>query len=402
MLAYPVIPGVKQEYLCPVWLSRSQGRLESGYDGLFVESAAAVADSRCAKPAVLGATIAQNTLPNPNPTVIDAASRGDTLQYKNFTVQGEPQSESSCPVKDQFTNALEISDGVYIAWIDRNERSAGNRRLGTPGQLKGALVQREWWIAVTTSQQVAGALGSGEDIPASVRSEYLQFRVSRAIKCQIGSRDVCPLPSGLSGSIVACKYLTTGSPSLYINSSTPQNITVSINPVGGISFAQPAPQQPQLWSFTTAANGGMRFANNTTSDRIYWEYNKKALTNALTQDSFKETGYVVRKEQLLDVFTATIAPQLKLTPTQTSDLLGEIKRESDTLSQPYVKVILLPRAILDKYLPVSISPAPKNFSRYFFIIKGTHALDLLEEPQLSPAPRTSFDALELGTLFPAQ
>jgi hypothetical protein len=368
VLAYPVVPGMKQEYLCPSWISRSQGRLESGYDGLFIESASAVNDSRCGKTAVLGATtIAQNVLPNPVPTVIDAGSHGDTLQYKNFTVQGEA---SSCPIKDQFTNALKISDGVYIAWIDR----------GRPG--------REWWIAVTSEQQVAGALGDGTAIPNGVRSDYMEFRRTRAVKCDIGDRSDCPLSASVAGTFVACKYLTTGSPSLYITSSTPQQVEVKLDPVGGVSFAQPAFNIENGWNITTAAN-----------KRHYWEFNKLAVKNALEKESYNEAGYVVAKKDLISFFEQTVAPQAHLNAAQTSDLVGEVKREINSLRSAYVKIVLLPRAVLDRTLPVSLSPAPRDFYRYFFVLSGTDTKVSLPQPVFNPIVVSDYYAVETGTLI---
>jgi len=399
VLAYPVIPGVKQEYMCPEWVTRSQGRLESGYDGTFVESAQAINDSRCSRSAVLGASIAQTTvLPAPNPTVIDPLSHGDTLQYKNFTVQGEPLTESSCPPKASFTNAMEISEGVYLLWIDQNVRGSGNKRLGMKGTLTGPLIQREWWIGTTSEQQVAGALGTGEKLSPEKASSYMKFRSSKGVKSTIGSRDDNPI-SSVKGTIVACKYLTTGSPSLYIYSTTAKNVNVELNPLGGIAFAQPALSTTQGWNVKTLSNGSLSFGNDVVNSRAYYEYNKKSLSEALDKTSFEEKGYVVKKDELLNVFATKISSKLGLNQVQSNDLASEIKRELHLLGSSHVKVVLLPRAVLDRYLPVSLSPAPKNFYRYFFIIEPASAEDSLVEPIFSPIQKNDFYAVETGTLI---
>ncbi len=398
VLAYPVIPGVKQEYMCPEWVTRSQGRLESGYDGTFVESARAINDSRCSRTSVLGASIAQaTTLPIANPTVIDPLSHADTLQYKTITIQGEPLTESACPVKDQFTNAMKISDGVYLAWIDRNERGPGNKRLGMDGQLTGPLIQREWWIATTSQQMVTGTLGTGEKLPPNLASSYMRFRNSTGVKSKIGSRSDNPI-SSVSGTIVACKYLTTGSPSLYVYSSTAKNVHVELNPLGGIAFAQPALSALQGWNFITQPDGTLEFGNNVINNRAYYEYNKKTLTEALEKTQFEEKGYVVKKEELLTLFATKISLKMGLSKAQNNDLISEIKRELHVLGSSHVKIVLLPRAILDKYLPVSLSPAPKNFYRYFFIIEPASDEEFLTEPEFSPIQKSEYFAVETGTL----
>lgn len=399
VLAYPVIPGIKQEYMCPEWVTRSQGRLETGYDGTFVESARAINDSRCTRPAVLGTSIAQAILPNPIPTVIDSKSHGDTLQYKNFIVQGDPVTESSCPAKESFTNAMQISEGVYLLWIDRNVRGPGNKRLGTDGTLTGPLIPREWWIGTISEQQVAGALGTGEKISPEKIPAYMRFRATRGVKSTIGSRDDNPI-SSVKGTIVACKYLTTGSPSLYIFSAYQQNVRLDVNPVGGIVFAQPPLTSSLGWNIKTQSNGMLDFGKGIANNRAYYEYDKKALSEALANERYKETGYTVKKDELVQLFEKTIAPSIKLSDAQTFDLVAEVKRELDAISHPYAKVVLLPRALLDQYLPVHISPKPDIFYRYFFIITGTDKVAPIMKPNISPITKSSYYSIETGTLFP--
>jgi len=389
MYVYPVIPGIKQEYMCPVWLTRSQGQLESGYDGQFIESAQAINDVRCEKPAVLGATIAQSTLPIAAPTVIDPISKGSTLQYKQFTFEGEPPSESSCPISEQFTNAMKISPGVFIAWIDRNTREAKDKR-GMGGYIKGNLIQREWWIVTTSSQQAASALGSGDSIPLELKNQYLEFRKSRAVKCEIGTRSDCPIPGELAGNIVACKYLTTGSPSLYIHSDTPQSVRVAITPIGGIIFAQPPLNISQGWKITTT---------DKEADRLYWEYNKQEIQEAIKHTIFVRTGYSVAKSELLSLFTDSIATRLGLSSSQSNDLVAEVRREIDSIHTPFVNVILVPRSIIDALFPISITPTPVIFDRYFFIVEESNKKVLLPTPALFKQKTSHYSALETGTLI---
>ncbi len=398
VLAYPVVPGIKQEYMCPEWVTRSQGRLESGYDGTFVESARAINDSRCSRSAVLGTSIAQAVLPNPIPTVIDPLSRGSTLQYKNIIVQGDPVTESSCPPKASFTNAMQISEGVYLLWIDRNERGPGIKRLGIGGTVKGPITPREWWIGTTSEQQVAGVLGTGEKISPDKVSSYMRFRATRGVKSTIGDRSDNPI-SSVQGTIVACKYLTTGSPSLYIYSSTQKRVHITLNPVGGIVFSQPALTTSNGWSITTLLDGTLDFGSNTTNNRAYYEYDKKALSEALSKFKYVETGYVVKKDELIELFEKHIASAIQLNDAQTYDLVGEVKRELNLITSPYAKVVLLPQAVLDDVLPVDITPTPLSFKRYFFIISEAHAKTTLQNPSLSPITKNEFYAIETGTFF---
>ncbi len=390
VIAYPTIPGVKQEYLCPEWITRSQGRLSSGYDGLFIESMRAVSDSRCGRTAVLGATVAAaSTLPKALPTVIEAKYRGDTLQYKNFTFEG---TSTDCPVKDQFTNAILIKPNVYLAFIDRNS-------IGTKLNSKG-FKAREWWIAVTSEQEVTAALGNGGTLPSHLIGQYNEFRRIQGIKTTVGDRSDNPI-SGVQGTILACKILTTGSPSLYISTDRTRNVRVELNPVGGVSFAQPAFNIDAAgWDFTAQANGKLDFGQGFVSDRAYWEYKKAALVGAMKEMPFEEKGYVVKKSELISLFEATIAQTIGLTASQTRDLVGEVKREFNALGNTeYVKIVVAPRAFVDTYLPVTISPQPEKFYRYFFIVSPAKAGDRLSQPTFEKITPHAFSAVETGTLI---
>lgn len=410
MLAYPVTPNVPQEYLCPEWVTRSRGRLESGYDGLFVESMKAVEDSRCGKAVVLGTntSLGPTTLPNPKPTLVDTRSRGDSLQYKNFVFEGYAAPETGCPAQNRFTNMLEIKPGVILAWIDPNI----GRTINKVSDIK----LREWWIVITSEQQISALAGSSSTFSPELLKEYMRFRAKRAVKCDFGDPTDCPISSETRGSIFACKYLTTGSPSLYLVSDRQRQVHVQANSVEGVIFAYPpfTDSADSIWDITVHPYNVLTLtsdAHDSTDktiqhDRLYWEYNKPALLENLEKwrlsnlDKAEEQGYMVKTHELIEFFEKNIATHIGLSAQQTRDLVGEVKREYASLENAdYVKIVMAPQDFIETYLSLSVDPKPEKQYRYFFIISPARSGEALPAPSIQKIVPRSFYSVETGTLI---
>jgi hypothetical protein len=82
---------------------------------------------------------------------------------------------------------------------------------------------------------------------------------------------------------------------------------------------------------------------------------------------------------------------------ETKSLVTETKnilRNVDT--SPYLKISLISQSEIIKYLPLSISPTPKNIYRVHLLITPLQAEKIIINPHLSPIVRNGFTVVELG------
>ena len=73
-------------------------------------------------------------------------------------------------------------------------------------------------------------------------------------------------------------------------------------------------------------------------------------------------------------------------------------REANKLSAKNLRVGLLDRQLIDKVLPVSITPQPKTYHRLFFYITSANAKESLESPSIQKLTRGTDTVVELGVV----
>lgn len=405
MLAYTTIPGFNQTHMCPVWVSRSSGVMNSGYNGLFVSTLQAVNDARCDNANGPGGTVAgvqspsqgqrlaQNapTPTGPAPTV--QTGNSGSIKYDDLVFEFSEVPALGCPEASTFTNAqvLDASKGIYMMWK--------------------AAQQRKWYIVYTT-EGVGGQdfESNSNKLNQAARTEYLRKRVDNIRTCKPRtSTNICPIPdeltqgTALASKIVSCVLLTTGSPSLYVHTDTPRNVRFEIAPHAGIGFADPVFNEVTskfaAWD-VFARPSDMTFANGITRHRAYYEFRRFALLEKFDDYVARNgdvDGIVVKMENLIDTIEGDFAAAAGLSEVETKDIIAEVVRETRQMNSENVRVSLLPQAFVDTYLPVSIQPQPLAFDRYILYIEPTTdrvggSLDV------QPATGTSYSVIETGLL----
>ena len=395
VLAYNVIPHVATPYLCPFWLTRSFGEMQTGYGGKFIHALRAVDDPRCDFGDILGlsTTLVQaGFTPTPAPTNFKPQpsvfqSEGNSPKYGTFTFKGagQPPQDSSCPVADQFTNVVKVGSdpGVYMCWIDTNTT-----------QCTRGCKPRTWYSCLTDE---AAQTTSVED--QSLRAEILNFRRTFWSKADFGNREQYPIPDGFTGQIIACSKLTTGSPSIFIYSEKPQKVSVSLDPLGHVGYADPAfTSDKTQWNLTTSIDGTLIFENGITRKRAHWEYRRYPILEELHSYNLPQEGYVVRSTDVYSFIQQNVAQQIGLNEYETQQLIAEFNREMKNVTSDFVKLQLLPYDFLHSYLKVSINPTPKSFYRYLFYITPAQKDETLNQPHIEKVVRNGLVVVEVGAL----
>lgn len=399
MLAYSIIPGIDQLYLCPKWISRSSGQLTSGYDGLFVSTMQAVNDPHCAgtdlnssNVAGISNRLAQAVLSPTGPAPTVQTGNAGTLKLDDIVFKFEETPALGCPEASTFTNSrvLDAANGIYMMWA--------------------ASQSRTWYIVFTQAEGKSLVETKSGTIHPGFRADYLAMRAKFVSQCTPRtSTSVCPLPQGLTGSIISCIRLTTGSPSIYVYSRIPQWITISAQPFGGIGYVDPAVQDLKSQNLENgvswralAQNSKLTF-DSGTKNRAYYEFRRNTLLSQLKTYGEPHQGFVMPSSKVLGFAENFLAPHIGLNEQQTHDLVAEFQRELTVLTaesssneSQNVQISLLPQDFVHRYLPLSLSPQPNQTFRYIFYL--TSDTSATAEPLLPLIQPSDYYAVETGVL----
>ena len=332
--------------------------MASGYEVQFVETVPAVKSMN-----TLG-LFAQNT------QVTVFPGQGSTLQYGTFNWLSPAPNPDAILACAGLTQIFQIPGGGYIGWYPN-----------TP--------PRNWYYVPPP----------GEVLDAARMQEVKKIMRWEAAKACLGSINdptICAYSDTGVNLSTACYYVGAGSPFVYAYTKTAKQLEVRL-PKDAVTYVDPALSQEGLWSFTTSPEQTLTFSSGLTRERGYYEYGKNAHQSLVSSLKKENQSFVVEKNKLGE-FVDSVSQKLGLNSSEKEGLLIEITREADKLSAKTLKVGLLDRDVLDKVLPVSITPQPQAFHRVFFYVTSADAKESLESPSLQKLTRDGDTVVELGVL----
>ncbi len=403
---YATGPQTTPAWWCPVYVFRSFGKVQTGFESQFIHTVPATDDPRC-QSAVLG-LMAQKTQTPPtqvpptggavlSPIVGTGASslQYGTAEFIYQIVVDTPTND--CPTDFNHSYKItETNDQIeYMMWIDKNttEKSRKDR----------SVIGRDWWYVV--KRKAGASLSVTEIKPTKSKSQLADMR-SRLVlseKCTIGNASDCPLPNSYQGlETVSCQYITTGSPWIHVYPEKTQDMTVSINPIGGIAYVQPAftGSSDLSWSFTADRSGRLAFQNSITKNALHWEYYKYPLVQAYKPTmKTSSPGFSIPSEEIKP-FVSELARRIGLNNEERDNLLSELNRQSSSIDKPYVKISFVSEEFLNTYLPLTVTPKPDSISRIYLEIIPTQSRDSIPSPRLPHIDRSGSVVVETGVIFP--
>ena len=342
-----------QNTLYPHYLFRGTTTLSSGYQAQFVEPVPAVKQIN-----TLG-VFAQNSPPTVYP------GQGSTLQYGTFNWLTPGPNTTACA---GLTQLFALPNGGYIGWYP-NQPPRNWYYVPPPGEIVDAAKLKE------------------------VKSELRRLAME-ACKNSLNDPTVCAIDPSLNLQ-TACYYVTTASPFIYVYSSTPKQMQIGLSKA--VIYADPAFSQENLWSFSASPEQTLTFSSGLTRQKLYYEYDKSVFKSTLASLKKNSQGFVLDRSKL-EEFVSSVAEKLGLNSAEKESLLVEMTRETNKLSAETLKIGLLDRQVLDKVLPVSITPQPQSYYRLFFSVTSTYPKEKLETPTLQKIAREGDTVVELGVL----
>ena len=398
---YVSSPSTTPQWWCPVYLFRSFGKVQTGFDVQFVHTVPAVQDARC-EAAVLGATTQRLLAQQPaTPTsgvpvtqVAKDTKAGSSLQYGTveFVYQVVIDTPvNQCPVNLNHAQKIaETSDTVeYIMWQDRNRSEV------TPGN---RYIPRSWYYVV--KKKAGSQLELTSLSPTKTKAQLLQLRVDLVGECTIGSSSECPLPRDLSGlETVTCQFITTGSPWIYVYPDSTVRTKVALGSDVPVAYAQPAFTSGYAWEGTALPSGHLELDSGLQAQALHWEYDTtamRALYAPFTDPD--QPGFVVETDQLKS-FTAELAHRIGLNTLETQNLLSELERSSSKFTTPFVKIAFVPQEFLSTRVPLYVSPQPDSLSRIYLELTGLTTYPRLPLPELPSLTRNGSTVVEVGLVI---
>ncbi|MBP9797774.1 hypothetical protein KBC70_01360 [Candidatus Woesebacteria bacterium] len=411
---YATGPQSTPQWWCPVYVFRSFGKIQTGFESQFVHTVPATDDARC-QSAVLG-IMAQApstpTLPSTQSGPTQTAPTGGavltpvvgtgasslqygTAEFISKVVVDTPANE--CPT--DFNHSLKIAETPnqieYMMWIDKNVYEKDRK--------DPSVIGRDWWYVVKRKASASLSLVEIKPTKSKSQLEAARSRLVLAGGCSIGNPSDCPLSGAYTGlETVTCQYITTGSPWIHLYPEYKQQMSVSLNPTGGTAYVQPefTSNKDGQWSFIAEPSGKLAFANGLHKTGLHWEYYRYPLIQAYRPTlKSSDPGFVIDADQLKP-FVTELALRIGLNAVETSNLLSELNRQSNAIKEPYVKIGFVSESFLEDFFPLSIQPQPDHLYRIYLDIQPLSTRQNVSTPQIPHVSREGSVAVETGVIFP--
>lgn len=192
----------------------------------------------------------------------------------------------------------------------------------------------------------------------------------------------------------ACPYITGVSPSIYIYPEKTQTVKVKIKPTNKITYVDPKllNEKSQVWQVIASPNGELEI-NGLFRTRLYYEYKKINFPES-------KRGWVIERKNL-DVFLKEeLFPKLGLNQKEANDLLTDVRTSlMGSGNSAYLKISLIDEAVVDRYLPLTISPAPDTVHRIHLMLTLFDNPIETTEPTIVPIDRSGFTVVETGVVI---
>ena len=332
--------------LYPYYLFRGTATTSSGYNVHFVQTIAAVKQIN-----TLG-VFAQNSAPTVFP------GQGSTLQYGTFNWLSPAPNPIQGVACAGLTQIFQLPNGGYIGWY--------------PSQ-----PERNWYYVPPAGQAPDAA--QWLEIKKVIRWE-----VAKACKGSINDPAICAYSETTTSLQTACMFIGSGSPFVHVYTKTPSQM--QINLPESVTYADPAFTSGKTWSFTTSSEKTLTLVSGLTKEKLYYEYNKEVLKSVKFSLKNSSEGFLVNKNKLSE-FVDSVAASAGLNSEEKTDLLVELTKEAKKVNSDTLKVGLLDKAILDKVLPVSVTPQPDSYYRFLLFLTANEPGEKLSDPQIEKVQR---------------
>lgn len=388
ILAYPdSTPDHSQQKYEPHYILRGKGEV-SGYRVHFVQLVSAM--KRTTAVNVLGDSTSPPVITRPVDTRLTNASKAATLQYATIEFEAaqeppppEPPPPGSCPT---FSNCYQPKGqcgkvcyfpATFKQTCDENRKCRG----------------RNWYYVACPDETIS--------LDAATLQQWHKLRLE-ALKAAAPANAQTTPKTALVSRTDRCYHIATGSPAIYLYApQQPVSASISINPLGGATYVDPAFSNvdKNTWKLTADSFGTLTLSDGTRHNRLYYEINTLKVIPHLLAAPDDLQGFVIEKAQLDSFVTTTLARALGLTEPEKKQLRAEVLREAQKLTSRFVRLSFIKEELLNRYLPLHISPSPAHLYRLVLLLRPETKNISLPAPLLPLITRSGFTVLELGVLI---
>jgi len=109
-------------------------------------------------------------------------------------------------------------------------------------------------------------------------------------------------------------------------------------------------------------------------------------------------GYIIKSSELERFIDSVLKDKLLLNEKEITDLRIELEREARKVHSDDLHLSFIERELIDKYLPISITPTPNNIERVFIYMRRAQDNEQATAPCLKPLTRSPYTVVETGVL----
>lgn len=179
-----------------------------------------------------------------------------------------------------------------------------------------------------------------------------------------------------------------GKPVIYLYPEKEMNVSVKVNPTGGMTAD--IPKYNDGWNVISDPNSNIRNVNDgKIYPYLFWE------GRASSSYRIPNRGFVAAKDNLENLLDDKLA-LLGLIPKETNDFKEFWLPKMMAENKPYYFVTFNDRSTIDKLAPLEINPKPDTTIRVLMDYRGLDEYINVENPTLETPERKGFTAVEWG------
>jgi len=172
---------------------------------------------------------------------------------------------------------------------------------------------------------------------------------------------------------------------LYPQSTTQINVHLKID--GSLTYS--APRYENGWNVTANSNGILTDKSGNSFDYLFWE----GIFNNLKVN--KSLGWMLEKSNVKE-FLNTKLDQLGFNTKEKAQFIEYWLPKLQSETGKYLYITFIDEKVMDQLAPLTISPKPDNYKRYFMLYNSENNLRNVVAPTFSSVNRVGFSMFEWG------
>lgn len=175
-------------------------------------------------------------------------------------------------------------------------------------------------------------------------------------------------------------------PAVYLYPNSTSNISVNLKINGDLTFS--IPNYKNGWNISANPNGDI-YSNGEKYDYLFWEGKFNNFSPNTT------IGWSVKKSEIAS-FLIYKLDELGFNSKEKAQFTEYWLPKLQAENSEYIFINFLDEKFLDQVAPLTISPKPDSYKRYFMIFRGEDSFRRVSAPKIQSVERKGFFMFEWG------